>query len=534
MNTQDPMLQPPLVEQLTQTTAAVLEEEAKLVREMVSILSGDSNLAPQGSDRRFADEAWKSNPYMKMWMQGYLAWTESMGQLINQTPLSGENRERARFALSLLTDAAAPTNTLLGSPAAMKKMVDTGGASVVQGLQNMLGDVIHNNGMPTQVDKSQFKVGGNVAATPGSVVMRNEQLELMQYTPTTAKVFARPLLLVPPQINKYYVFDLAPGKSIIEYLVAQGFQVFAISWRNPGPEKADWGMDTYVAAILEAMDAVLEITGSKDLIINGACAGAMTMAALLGHQAAKKVNKVHAATFMVSILDSLEGSQLGMFTTPQVLDMAKQASSKKGVIEGSEMGRVFAWLRPNDLVWNYWVNNYLLGNPPPAFDVLFWNNDTTRLPAKFHANIIDCFGERKLATPGAMTVLGEKIDLGKVKCDAYVLAGITDHITPWQGVFNATQYLGGKSEFVLSSSGHVQSLVAPPGNPKSKFYANSKGAKTAQAWLEGAQTHPGTWWEHWREWLKARAGKPVKAPTALGSKAHPAMEAAPGTYVLEK
>lgn len=521
-----------MASQAAKTSAVVVEEEARLARDLMAVLAGNSQIAPAPGDKRFQDEAWQSNPFLRMTMQGYLTWTQALGQVVDQIPLDDKNRERARFAVSLLTDACAPTNTLLGNPAALKKMVDTGGSSIAQGLKNMLTDLATNKGMPAQVDKSKFKVGGNLGTTPGAVVFRNPVLELIQYTPTTEKVHARPQIMVPPQINKYYIFDLAPGKSIIEFLVASGFQVFTVSWRNPSAEQADWNMDTYVAALLEAIEAVREITGAEDVNLHGACSGAMTMAALLGHLAAREKPLVHAATMMVAVLDGQAESQLGLFVTPKVVALAKQKSASKGVIEGHDMGRVFAWMRPNDLVWNYWVNNYLMGNPPPAFDVLYWNNDTTRLPAQFHAQLMDIFADHRLTSPGRMSVLDTPIDLAQVKCETYVLAGISDHITPWQGVFNTSRTLGGKNEFVLSSSGHIQSLINPPGNPKAKYFTNAKPAKFADDWLASAQSVQGTWWEHWRDWLKERSGRLRPAATTLGSAGHPPAEAAPGTYVV--
>ncbi|MFU2489602.1 alpha/beta fold hydrolase [Thauera sp. WH-1] len=514
------------------TSAVLLEEEARLARDLMAVLAGNSEIAPAPGDKRFKDDAWNQNPFLRIAMQGYLSWTQALGQVVDQIPLDDRNRERARFAVSMLSDAFAPTNTLLGNPAALKKMVDTGGSSIARGLKNMLTDLATNKGMPAQVDKSKFRVGENLATTPGAVVFRNPVLELIQYTPTTEKVHARPQIMVPPQINKYYIFDLAPGKSIVEFLVGSGFQVFTVSWRNPTADQADWDMATYVSALLEAIEAVREITGADDVNLHGACSGAMTMAAMLGHLAASERPLVHAATMMVAVLDGQAESQLGLFATPEVVSLAKTNSASRGVIEGHDMGRVFAWMRPNDLVWNYWVNNYLMGNPPPAFDVLYWNNDTTRLPARFHAQLMDIFAEHQLSAPGGMTMLDTPIDLSRVKCDTYVLAGISDHITPWQGVFNTSRTLGGKNEFVLSSSGHVQSLINPPGNPKAKYFTNGATAGTADDWLAGATAVQGTWWEHWREWLKAHSGKLRAAPAALGSKAHPPAEPAPGTYVV--
>jgi len=511
----------------------VIEQEAALARELISVLSGNAKSAlPQG-DKRFADSAWRDNPFYRTYLQGYMAWGKALTGFVDRSALDARNKDRANFVVSLLTDALAPTNTLLGNPAALKKIIDSGGTSLVAGLQNMLADLTNNKGMPAQVDTKAFRVGENLALSPGAVVFRNEVLELIQYAPATPEVYARPQLIVPPQINKYYVFDLSPGKSLVEYLVKHGFQVFMVSWRNPTPAQRDWNMETYVAALLEAIEAMRDITGSDDVNLHGACSGAMTLSALLGHLAAKRDNRVNAATLMVAVLDSTAESQLGLFATPQAIAAAKQKSKAKGVLEGQEMGRVFAWMRPNDLVWNYWVNNYLMGNPPPTFDILYWNNDSTRLAAKFHAQLLDIFVGNLFIKPVAITILGTPIDLSQVTCDKYVVAGVTDHITPWKGVYNTARIFGGKTNFVLSSSGHIQSLINPPGNPKAKFYLNPQLAPDAEQWLAGAQAHSDTWWEHWRQWLAARSGDKRPAPAALGNEHHKPGVKAPGSYVIE-
>jgi len=354
-------------------------------------------------------------------------------------------------------------------------------------------------------------VGRNLALSKGAVVFRSEMLELIQYQPTTAKVYARPLLLVPPQINKFYALDLAPGKSMVEFLVGSGFQVFIVSWRNPTREHADWGLTEYVLALEEAIAAVKDITGSKDLNVQAACSGAMTANALLGHLAAKRDRSIRSLSQMVTVLDQATESQLQL----------------------KEMGRVFAWLRPNDLVWNYWTNNYLLGNAPPAFDVLYWNNDTTRLPARFHADILEAVETGSFARPGSLAVAGTPIDLSKVSVDRYAVAGITDHITPWRDCFRSAHLAGGKVTMVVSSAGHIQSLINPPGNPKAKYFVNDATTTDANEWLKGATPVADSWWPHWRDWLAARSGRSRRAPARLGNDGHPPLAAAPGTYVRD-
>ena len=506
--------------------ALLLTQTAALARDLTSAL-------PQQSDKRFADPAWRDQPLYRATLHGYRAWSNALAGFVEHSALDGKSKERAQFVTSLVTDALAPTNTLAGNPAALRKLVESGGASVVAGLRNMLTDTLCNKGMPSQVDKGAFEVGGNLAATPGAVVFRNEVLELIQYAPATPNVHACPHLIVPPQVNKYYIFDLAANKSIVEYLVKSEFQVFAVSWRNPTVEHRDWDMDTYVAALIEAIDAVRDITGHEAVNLHGACSGAMTISALLGHLASRGEKSVNAATLMVAVLDNTSESQLGLFTTPEAIEIAKRNSMAKGVLAGDEMGRMFAWMRPNDLVWNFWVNNYLLGEAPPAFDILYWNNDTTRLPAKFHGQLLDIFSRNLLSTPKALTVLGTPVDLSEVTCDTYVMAGATDHITPWKGVYNTARAFGGKTRYVLSSSGHIQSLINPPGNPKAKFLHNAALPEDADAWLGGATSEADSWWNDWRTWLAERSGKLRAAPKALGSKRHRRIGDAPGTYVHE-
>jgi polyhydroxyalkanoate synthase len=511
----------------------VMEQEAALARELLALFSGNAEATPPKGDKRFTDAAWQNNSLYRMTLQGYLAWQRALSGFVERSGLDADNKERARFVMSLLTDAASPTNTLLGNPAALKKVIDTGGASLLNGANNIVMDLLKNHGMPAQVNKTAFEVGKNLGTSKGAVVFRNEVLELIQYAPTTQQVYSRPQLIVPPQINKFYIFDLSEGKSIVDYLVKNELQVFVVSWRNPTAAQSHWDLDTYVTALVEAIEAVREITGCDDVNLHGACSGAMTISALLGHLASKGDKTVNATTLMVAVLDNTADSQLGLFATPEAIAAAKQHSISRGVLAGEEMGRVFAWMRPNDLVWNYWVNNYLLGNAPPAFDVLYWNNDTTRLPAKMHGQLLDIFTQNLFSKPGALTVLGTPIDLSQVTCDKYVVAGVTDHITPWKGVYNTATTFGGNTRFVLSSSGHIQSLINPPGNPKAKYYLNPKLPASADAWLDSAKAEADSWWGNWRDWLAARSGEKRAAPAALGSKRHPAGVKAPGTYVSE-
>jgi polyhydroxyalkanoate synthase len=361
-------------------------------------------------------------------------------------------------------------------------------------------------------------------------------MELIQYRPNGAQVHARPLLIAPPQINKFYVFDLAPEKSIVQYCLKGNLQTFVISWKNPTQAERRFGIDTYVAALEEAVDAMRDITGSEDVNIWGSCSGGITMSAFLAHLAARGERKIHSATVAVCLLDmaATQNTTAGLFVTPESIVAAKSASQLAGVVEGQELARMFAWMRPNDLIWNYWVNNYLLGNAPPAFDVLYWNNDTTRLPARLHADFLDLIDANPFVNAGGLDVRGTPLDMRRVNLDSYVVAGLSDHITPWQGCYNTAKLYGERSTFVLANSGHIQSLLNPPGNPKACFWAGAARAGSAETWLEQPAKQSGSWWPHWLEWIKARSADMTPAPPTLGSTQNLPLQAAPGRYVMER
>ncbi|MFP3677657.1 class II poly(R)-hydroxyalkanoic acid synthase [Pseudomonas sp. SIMBA_041] len=501
--------------------------------ELKNVLFGKSELLPTPEDRRFADPAWSQNPLYKRYLQTYLAWRKELHDWIDESNLAPKDVARGHFVINLMTEAMAPTNTA-ANPAAVKRFFETGGKSLLDGLSHLAKDMVHNGGMPSQVNMGAFEVGKSLGVTEGAVVFRNDVLELIQYKPTTEQVLERPLLVVPPQINKFYVFDLSPEKSLARYCLRSNVQTFIVSWRNPTKEQREWGLSTYIEALKEAVDVVSAITGSKDINMLGACSGGITCTALLGHYAALGEKKVNALTLLVSVLDTTLDSDVALFVDEQTLESAKRQSYQAGVLEGRDMAKVFAWMRPNDLIWNYWVNNYLLGNEPPVFDILFWNNDTTRLPAAFHGDLIEMFKSNPLIRPNALEVCGTPIDLKQVTADIYSLAGTTDHITPWKSCYKSAQLFGGKVEFVLSSSGHIQSILNPPGNPKSRYMTSSEMPAKAEDWQENSTKHTDSWWLHWQTWLAERSGKLKKAPTVYGNKTFTAGEAAPGTYVHER
>jgi polyhydroxyalkanoate synthase len=501
--------------------------------ELKNVLLGKSTLTPDSDDRRFVDPAWSQNPLYRRYLQTYLAWRKELHDWIDDSSLSAQDISRGHFVITLMTEAMSPTNGA-ANPAAVKRFFETGGKSILDGLSHLAKDLVNNGGMPSQVNMDAFEVGKNLGTTDGVVVFRNDVLELIQYKPITEQVFERPLLVVPPQINKFYVFDLSPDKSLARFCLRNNVQTFIISWRNPTKAQREWGLSTYIDAVKEAVDVVCKITGSKDVNMLGACSGGITCTALLGHYAALGEQKVNALTLLVSVLDTTLDTQVALFVDEQTLESAKRHSYQAGVLEGKDMAKVFAWMRPNDLIWNYWVNNYLLGNEPPVFDILFWNNDTTRLPAAFHGDLIEMFKNNPLVRPNALEVCGTPIDLKQVKSDIFCLAGTNDHITPWVSCYKSARLFGGKTEFVLSNSGHIQSILNPPGNPKARFMTNPEMPDDANRWQEDATKHTDSWWLHWQAWQAERSGKLKKSPATLGNKAYPAGEASPGTYVHER
>jgi polyhydroxyalkanoate synthase len=499
--------------------------------ELVRVAVGRSDIAPERGDRRFSDPTWHQNPVFRRLLQAYLVEQDALHRVVDEVELDTKSRARAHFAMSLLTEALAPTNFLLTNPDAVGKAVQTRGQSLLAGARNLAHDVRENGGMPSQVDTRPFEVGRNLAVTPGQVVHRSEVFELIQYGETTTRVHRRPLVVVPPQINKYYITDLAPGRSLVEATVAAGIPYFTMSWRNPTAEQRDWDLDTYAAACLEAIRVACDIAGSDDANTVGLCAGGVTLAALLGHLAETgESNLVNSATFFVAGLDTTTETTATSLMSRRAVEAARARSLRAGVLEGSDMARVFAWLRPNDLVWNYWVNNYLRGENPPAFDILFWNNDTTRLPAGLHSDFLDLYLTNGLVE-GTLEVLGTAVDLRKVACDSFVVAGYTDHIIPWDGAYRTTQLLGGDSRFVLSNGGHIQAILNPPDNPKASYLTSDSLPETAAEWREGATQVSGSWWTTWHEWLGDRSG-PTRARRArVGNAAHRPLEPAPGRYV---
>jgi len=523
-----------LLRLMTLQPQVLVEENLSFGRELLAIAIGTSKIAADPRDRRFSHAIWQKSGYYRRLMQGFVAWRGMLNRVLDRADTTTEDRERARFVLQLFTESFAPTNSLFGNPGALQRLTETRGKSLLWGLQNFIDDLTNNFGMPRQVDERKFQVGRNLATTPGAVVFRAESFELIQYTPQTAQVHLRPLVIIPPQINKFYATDLAPGRSFAEYAVQQGVQTFCISWRNPTAAQRDWNMETYLTACKQAIDVACDITGADKVNAMAACAGGFTLATLLGHLAAKGEQRIASATLLVTVLDTSAPTLLGQFASRTGVHATIEKSRRNGVLEGSEMARVFAWLRPNDLVWLFVANNWVMGNRPPAFDILYWNSDTTRLPAEFHADLLRMFLDNPLKRPGSIEVLGTPIDMSKVDVPAYVVAGITDHIAPWQACYQSRNILRGKVDFVLSSSGHIQSIVNPPTNPKAKYFLNDASPDDAEGWVAGAVEHAGSWWEHWSRWYRQHGGGEVPAPAGPGNERHSAGDPAPGRYVHQR
>ena len=514
-------------------TPGILDRGASLAGDVAAAVLGRSTVVPHKGDRRFADPAWVAHPFYRRLGQAYLTVERAIGDAVEDADIDWSTRERARFAAGILASGLAPTNTLIGNPTALKHAFDTGGASLVRGGRNLLGDIRHTR-MPRQVDASPFRVGENVGATPGQVVFRNEVLEILQFSPTTPMVRTVPLLIVWSVINRHYILDLAKDRSFIEYAVGQGLQVFVTSWRNPTTEHADWDLDTYAQALLDATDAIHEITGSEQIGTIGLCAGGQLLAAVMAHLQGTGDDRIAHAGFGVSQIDMSVPNVAGLALHPALHGAARIGTEAAGVVDGRAIAAVFSWLRPTELVWNQWVNNYLLGKDAPQYDILAWNNDTTRVPGALQRDLLQIAMDNLLATPDGLTLLGTPVDLREVTADTYVVGAETDHLVPWQGAYRSTQLFGGDSTFVLSGGGHIQHLVNPPGNPKAHFRTGPVAGQDAQAWLEGSEQHAGSWWPHWADWAIARSGEERPAPTKLGSRRHKPIEAAPGRYVMER
>lgn len=519
---------------------AVASTTAQFLSELGPVLVGTSDRTPQRGDRRFNDPAWNDNPLFRRLLQGYLALQESLGDYAVRSGGTDRERERSRFLMDQIGNAIAPTNFILTNPTAIKTAVETKGGSVVRGGRNMLDDAWHRRPVPSTVDESKFKVGGNLAITPGAVVLRTEMFELIQYAPQTPTVHARPVLLIPSIVNKYYVFDLAPGRSVVEHMVQQGLTVFVLVWRNPQKRHDRWGMPEYQDSVEAGLDAALAITGADKVNLWAVCGAGPVVVSVAAHLAANKVRKINSLLLVVSPLDTDAMSTapgIGAFIDKDEPAMPEAVSK---VTRGRRMSArdftlLFAMLRSNEMIWNYWVSGYLLGKRPPAFDVLYWNADGTGMTARFNHDFSVFVEENPFVTTGAMQVRGEPIaDIGRLGFDSYVLGAKNDHLCIWQGVYRSAQLLGPRTRFVLGNSGHIQTIVSPLDSPKASFSTGPAPTGTAEDWLAESEVNQGSWWPDYIDWVTSRSGEQVQAPAAPGNDDFPPLCDAPGTYVHER
>jgi polyhydroxyalkanoate synthase len=520
---------------LARRPGVVAGRTAALGVELARIAAGRSQRAPGKRDRRFADPAWTSNPLLRRTVQAYLAAGQSAEALLDGAALGWRDDTRLRFGLTNLIAAAAPSNSPLLNPAGWKALADSRGGSAVRGLRAFVSDMAAPPRVPSMVPPGVFEVGRDLAITPGAVVHTTEQFELIQYHPVTETVYRYPLLIVPPMINKYYITDLAPGRSMVEFLVGQGHQVFVVSWRNPDARHRDWDLDTYGEAIVAAVTATKTITRAAKVSICALCSGGIVTSMVAAHLAVTgRLDELASICLGVTVLDQARAGTTAAIIDEKTAAAAMAVSRARGYLDGRSLAEVFAWLRPDDLIWNYWVNNYLQGRQPAAFDILYWNADTTRLPAALHRDFIRLGMANALTVPGAATMLGSPVDLAKVDVDAYLIAGAADHICPWQSCYRTTQLLGGQARFVLSTSGHIAALVNPPGNPKASFRTAPANPADPDEFVAKATTNNGTWWTDYSSWLAGRSGGRRKSPRTLGGKDYPIQGTAPGTYVHDR
>jgi polyhydroxyalkanoate synthase len=513
----------------------VLGRAVELGTELARVGVGTSELEPHPKDRRFSEEAWARNPFFKRTLQGYLAWGETVRGLVDDADLSWGDGQRIGFIADNLVEAAAPSNNPFINPKVIKRIIDTGGGNLAEGGRRFVRDFASSPRVPSMVEPDAFEVGVDLAVSPGAVVFRNDVFELIQYAPRTAKVRQVPLLMVPPTINKYYVLDLAEQRSLVEHLVAAGQQVYCISWRNPDARHADWDLDTYGQAILDAMQTSREISKSDKVAMLAVCSGGMIASMVLAHLAAiGELDQVAAFSLAVTVLDQAQAGLPSALLSHKAAAASTRASKEKGYLDGRALAEIFAWLRPNDLIWNYWVNNYLMGHAPKAFDILYWNADPVRMTAGMHRDFMDVAIRNALVEPDAAEMLGSKVDLAKVDVDSYVVAGIADHLCTWESCYRTTQLLGGDSKFVLSTSGHIAAMVNPPGNEKASFQTAPDNPTDAGDWLERASKVKGSWWDDYVSWLAERTGEEKAKPRRLGSKGHQPICDAPGEYVHDR
>jgi polyhydroxyalkanoate synthase len=491
-------------------------------------------VAPAPGDRRFASREWRDNPYFSYLKQSYLLASDFLAELVASAELDAGSKDRLRFAVKQWCDAMCPANFAATNPAALKLALDSGGESIAQGVANLIADM--HKGRISQTDEAAFEIGRNLALTPGAVVYENGLMQLIQYQAATPQVGARPLVIVPPCINKYYILDLQPDNSFVRYAVAQGHTVFMVSWRNVGPEQGHFGWDDYLElGVLQAFDIARAIAQSDRVNALGFCVGGTLLAAALAVQAAKGEHAVESATYLATMLDFSAPGQLGVFIDENGVAAREAAIGGGGILPGAELATAFNALRANDLIWPYVINNYLMGGAPAAFDLLYWNADSTNLPGPMYCSYVrNTYLENKLRVPGALQNCGVRVDLGAVDRSSFIVATREDHIVPWRAAYRSLRLLGGEKQFVLGASGHIAGVINPAAGGKRSFWFSENYSENPDNWLAQAKEERGSWWPHWSKWLEEFKGGTRDAPAQTGSAHYPAIEPAPGRYVKQK
>ena len=495
---------------------------------------GAAPAAPAVADKRFAAPEWSDSPYFDYLRHAYLLNAEFLGRLAEAVPAEEAVRDRLKFFTRQFIDAMAPSNFVATNPEFISTALQTQGASITAGIQNLIADL--GKGRISMTDDDAFEVGRNLAVTPGQVIFENELIQLIQYAPATPQVHARPLLVVPPCINKFYILDLQPENSFVRHAVAQGMTVFLVSWRNPQADLGHLGWDDYVEkGALAALDVAREVSGADKVNALGFCVGGTILSAALSVAKARGEERVASLTLLTALLDFSDGGEVTHYVDAASVAAREAAIGRGGLLRGAELASAFSSLRANDLIWQYVVGNYLKGGKPRAFDLLYWNADSTNLPGPFAVWYLrHLYLENALREPGRLAMCGTTADLSRLDMPAYIYSSREDHIVPWRSAYHSRGILGGETTFVMGASGHIAGVVNPPATGKRSHWRNESPAATAEAWLAGATEHKGSWWPHWVEWLRRHAGELRKAPKQPGSRLHKPIEAAPGRYVKEK
>lgn len=520
-------------EEWVKTMSGFYQDQFNLWLDMFSP-STQSTVQPHRGDRRFTGTEWEESPIHNYLKQSYLLTSRWLTGLISDSTLDDATKNKCEFYTRQFIDAMSPSNFALTNPEVLKETVESKGQNLIAGLENLMKDL--EKGSISMTDDSAFKLGENIATTPGSVVFQNNLVQLVHFKPMTEKVNELPILIIPPCINKYYILDLSEHNSYVRYCLEQGNDVYIISWRNPDKSLGDVTWDEYISeGTIPSINAVKEISGAKKVNAVSWCIGGTMLATTMAVLAAKRKKPIASATFFTTLLDFSDPGELGIFIDESQVNQFEHKLAKGGVMPGKQLATTFAMLRANDLIWSYVVSNYLKGKTPPPFDILYWNGDSTNMTAAMYTWYLrNMYLENKLAEPNAIELCGVKVDLGKIDCPVYFLSAIEDHIAPWNTTFVGTDLVKGPVEFVLAASGHVAGVINPASKNKRHFWTGGELGKGGEHWLETATEMPGSWWPHWDEWLKKQGGALIDAPTSLGTDKYPELEPAPGSFVLAK